>query len=360
MWRNSMKAKFRLVKIGRRGGTYYIVDRDTGERQSLNTKSKTEAAELLTARIEAHRDPAFNLHKARLYMAASDPQVVTRTWGFVMEDIIKDKTGPTLRRYRTALKDAAYELIKAKPLLTTLPEDLLKVLRTGTTCTNVYLRRFQNHAVGMGWLPVPILPKKQFPKIVHGEKRSITWEEHGRIIAREANPERRDFYDLCWYLGGSQTDVANLQAADIDYERRGFCYSRRKTSSLGGMHLGAKAWEVIMRRPRTGPLFPYLITVREADRATEFKQRCQGLGIKGVTLHSYRYAWAERSADSGYHERYAQRALGQNSKMVHRAYARRAQAELPSLEDYEEASQKAKQEHKIVLLVPEVSTPKVA
>lgn len=39
-----------------------------------------------------------------------------------------------------------------------------------------------------------------------------------------------------------------------------------------------------------GPLFPYLCTVRSSDRATEFKQRCKGLGIQGVTLHSYRYS----------------------------------------------------------------------
>ena len=104
---------------------------------------------------------------------------------------------------------------------------------------------------------------------------------------------------------------------------------------MGGTKLGALAWEIIGRRPRTGPLFPYLIQVREADRATEFKQRCDGLGTKGVTLHSYRYAWAERSANAGYPERYAQRALGQNSKIVHRAYARKAQGQLPSLEDYE-------------------------
>jgi integrase len=61
-------------------------------------------------------------------------------------------------------------------------------------------------------------------------------------------------------------------------------------------------------------------------------QRCDGLGISGVTLHSCRYAWAERSADNGYPERYAQRALGQNSRIVHRAYARKAQDELPSLD----------------------------
>jgi integrase len=99
--------------------------------------------------------------------------------------------------------------------------------------------------------------------------------------------------------------------------RRAFVYDRKKTAARGGMRIGTKAWEVIERRSRTGPLFPYLITVREADRATEFKQRCEGLGIKGVTLHSYRYGWAERSADSGYPERYSQRAMGQNSKIVH-------------------------------------------
>jgi integrase len=128
-----------------------------------------------------------------------------------------------------------------------------------------------------------------------------------------------------------------LENDDIDREQRCFVYERFKNSELGGMKLGPKAWAVVERRPKSGPLFPYLRTVREADRATEFKQRCEGLGIFGVTPHSYRYAWAERSADAGYPERYAQRALGQNSKIVHRAYARKAQGELPSLEIYEEA-----------------------
>jgi integrase len=59
------------------------------------------------------------------------------------------------------------------------------------------------------------------------------------------------------------------------------------------------------------------------------------LGIKGVSLHSYRYAWAERAKKAGYPERFAQEALGHNSKAVHRAYARKAQVELPSLGEYE-------------------------
>jgi len=82
-------------------------------------------------------------------------------------------------------------------------------------------------------------------------------------------------------------------------------------------------------------LFPYLSSVRANDRATEFRSRCRQLGINGVTLHSYRYAWAERAKVAGYPERFAQEALGHNSKAVHRAYARHAQMKLPALEDYE-------------------------
>ena len=54
-----------------------------------------------------------------------------------------------------------------------------------------------------------------------------------------------------------------------------------------------------------------------------------------MTLHSYRYAWAERAKTVGYPERFAQEALGHNSKAVHRAYAKRALMKLPSPEDYE-------------------------
>jgi integrase len=85
---------------------------------------------------------------------------------------------------------------------------------------------------------------------------------------------------------------------------------------------------------KTGALFPYLQTVRAGDRATEFKQRCVGLNIQGVSLHSYRYAWAERAKIVGYPERFAQLALGHNSKAVHRAYAKNAKVTLPPLEEY--------------------------
>ena len=81
--------------------------------------------------------------------------------------------------------------------------------------------------------------------------------------------------------------------------------------------------------------------MRAGDRATEFGQRCRQLGITGVTLHCYRYAWAERAKIVGYPERYAQEALGHNSKAVHRAYAKRALVKIPSLEEYEKRNSPA-------------------
>jgi integrase len=56
----------------------------------------------------------------------------------------------------------------------------------------------------------------------------------------------------------------------------------------------------------------------------------------GRTLHSYHFAWAERAKVVGMPERFAQEALGHNSKAVHRAYAKGALMKIPSLEEYEE------------------------
>jgi hypothetical protein len=89
-----------------------------------------------------------------------------------------------LRRWLVAIRDNAFKSINHRVVIETLPEDLLLVLRSGKICANIYLRRLQNHCLGMGRPPVSILPKKLFPKNVHGEDRAITWEEHCRIVAR--------------------------------------------------------------------------------------------------------------------------------------------------------------------------------
>jgi len=95
------------------------------------------------------------------------------------------------------MKDKAFDLIRGKPILETDAAQLLKVIEIGTVATNVFLRRLHNFAVDLNWLPWPILPKKRWPKILFGIKRSVTLNEHERIIARETNPERKAFYEMC-------------------------------------------------------------------------------------------------------------------------------------------------------------------
>jgi integrase len=98
--------------------------------------------------------------------------------------------------------------------------------------------------------------------------------------------------------------------------------------------LGPELETLLRRLPQQDYLFPYLRTVRAGDRATEFKQRCRGLGIEGVTLHSYRYSWAQRAKKAGYPERWAQVHLGHNSRAMAEHYSRGAELVLPSLENW--------------------------
>jgi hypothetical protein len=57
-----------------------------------------------------------------------------------MEDIIKDKQGPTLRRWSVAIRDKAFALIRNRVVIETLPDEILLVLRTGKVSTNVYMQ----------------------------------------------------------------------------------------------------------------------------------------------------------------------------------------------------------------------------
>ena len=66
-------------------------------------------------------------------------------------------------------------------------------------------------------------------------------------------------------------------------------------------------------------LFPALARIHERHRAKMFIKRLKTIGVSGISLHSYRYAWAERAMEAGYPERFAMQALGHTSKAVHRA-----------------------------------------
>jgi integrase len=332
-----MKERFRLIKRGLRGGTIYCKDTVTGKRASLKTKNVDEALQIVQAKNQALRQPVLNLQIAKAYLAGSDSGATTRTWQHALDAIIEMKRGSTRERWERAARDKALDLIRNRPIVETQAENFLAVLKAGTISTNVHLRKLHSFCVDMNWLLAPVMPKRQWPAIHFKEKRAITLEEHERILAKEQNPELHAFYELCWHLGGAQSDIATLAAENIDWQERVIAFRRKKTAALSVLHFGGDVEAVLKRLPGAGLLFPRLAQVHEKHRAQEFRRRCRGLKIDGVTLHSYRYAWAQRAKVCGYPERFAQEALGHNSKAVHRACARGAQVKLPSLEDYEKA-----------------------
>jgi len=280
-----MKTRFILF---RRGEVYYYEDTVTRKQISLRTRDEGEAAALLNAKNESFRQPILNLQIARTYLAATDPEVAKRTWQMPMDEMTKTKTGSTLGRYERAMDDKAFDVIRDMAILETHSAQFLKVLELGSVATNVFLRRIHNFALDMNWLPWPVLAKKQWPKVRFKDKRAITLSEHQRIVASEKNAERRAFYELCWHLGGAQSDVASLNASDIQWQSLVIGFQRKKTGTVSIVRFGQGLTEMLQSLPAEGPLFPKLKGMREAHRATEFRRCCRRLKIEGVTLHSYR------------------------------------------------------------------------
>ncbi len=328
-----MKRRFWLCK---RGDVFYVKDALTKKLTSLQTTDAAEAERLMAARVEAVLQPSLNLNIARTYLAAADPYVAARTWQTVMDAFTaRSGRGSTKARRERGARSKAFDAIRQKRLIETRADDLRAVLDDKRHSTNHFLRCWHNLAMGFGWLPWPIIPPKLWPKAEGKPKRAITELEHRQIIAAEQNVERRQYYELLWHIGAAQSDAAALTADNIDWRERTLSFQRKKTGELCSMAIGKELETLLFRLPSKGPLFPTIAEFPDKWRSAEFRRRCRLLGVEGITLHSYRYAWAERAKTAGMPERFAQQALGHGSKAIARAYAKKAIVKVPSLEDYE-------------------------
>ena len=327
-----MKTKYTLF---RRGGIYYSQDSASGQQKSLRTRDETEAWQLINARNEAHRQPVLNLHLARAYLSASDPAFIERTWQTVMAQLQSRGKDSSRERYASVFLSPSFDALRQKKLLETTTDDFFAVFKDGKVSIVCFLKRLHNFALSLGWIAVPIVAPYLWPKYEPKDRRGITRDEHEAVLAREKNAEWKLYLELLWETGAAQGDAAAMMAEDIDWQTRTIAYFRKKTGSLAQFTISQKLETVLNHLPTAGALFPNLSTFTANDRASRFRRRCQKASVSGVTLHSYRYAWAERAKVVGMPERFAQAALGHNSKAIHRAYAKKAVIIAPSLEDYE-------------------------
>src|SRR5437667_6372447 len=333
----NVQLKYRLYR--RRNGVFYWQENDSSRQGTLRTSDRREAERLLNAMNESHREPTLNLNLARAYLAAHDPKMAKRTWQAVMDEMATHGIPSTQVRCARGFRSKAYDPIRNKPLVQTTGEDLLTIIHANGNCVAHYLRRLHNLALDLGWLPWPILAKRAWPKIRSQSKRAITAEEHGAVIASEKNPERRAYYELLYESGAAQTDAANLTVENIDGTNGILVYHRKKLgppSEPARLTIGRKLRTLLQSLPRSGYLFPNIKTTSAKHRSAEFRRRCRVAGITGVSLHSYRHAWAQRAKACGYPQRFAQEALGHNSCAGHEAYERGHLVVLPALDEYEQ------------------------
>ena len=338
-----MQDKYRLYRRSNRSqGTFYAQNCDTGAPESLGTKNRAEAKRLLQAKNEAHAQPTLSRELAKVYLQAQDPRFGKRTWGDVARLIDGTYEGNTKERFQKFLRSTPVHRLMNLRLVETSSSDFLEVFthpKAGVS-TNVQLRILHNRALDLEWILRPILSRKAWPKIRYGHRHGITLEQHQAVLKMTPNEEYRVFFELLWHTGGSQTDIANLRAEDIDWNTRRLFYDRQKLKSSGQgnacLVIGEALESVLKQLPSEGPLFPHLRALKESKRSNYFwTKRVKARLPDGIVLHSYRYAWAERAQRAGMPEREAMAHLGHGSKAVHRAYARAADRVTMPLEWYE-------------------------
>jgi hypothetical protein len=328
-------------RIYRRGHIYYAKDKTTGRAETLGTSDPREAQRLLNAKNQAIEQPHLNVAMARVYLSCKSPEMLERTWNEVMEEMELSYHGPTLKRWRTQMKSAPFQPLRKLKLLETDGTHFLAVLRhpRAGSSAHKWLRILHNRALDLGWLLAPVLARKLWPKLRTKKTKAITSDQHTRLVESEKDDEFRHYLEMLWEIGGAQTDTARLQRDNVDLFNRRITYNRQKLESIGqgsvAIVIGDDLMKLLNQLPGEGWLFPNLAQQNDKIRASRFRKVADRLGFTDISLHSYRYAWAQRAKSYGMPMREAMAHLGHGSKAIHHAYSDKAEIVSLPLEFYE-------------------------
>ena len=296
---------------------------------------KATARKLVEAANEAHRTPILNLQLARAYLSASDPAFLLRTWQTVMDQMKTRGRDSSRERYASAFRNSFFDPIRNKPLMETATADFLQLMMDAKPSHVFYLKCLHGFALSLGWVSIPIVAPYLWPKHHPKARRGITLTEHENLLTFAKGAEWNLYLQLLWETGAAQTDAAILKAEDIDWQARTITYFRKKTGTRAQITISKKLETILSHLPTVGALFPRISQEEAHVRSKRFAYQSLLAGISDISLHCYRYAWAERANAAGMPERFAQAALGHSSTAVHHAYAKKAIVIAPSLEDYE-------------------------
>lgn len=328
-----MKNTYKLFQRKKKWYLETIGTKKRKKRKSLGTESKEEAEKILNHLNFAKNESTLSLVIVKELLRTADSDLSLRTWQNVFEKLSNQGSDSTQERKKRAFRRGGrFESIREKLLIETSSEDFDGIIKFGEISTTNYLKQAQTYAVNRRWLLEPVLNPEEIhtPKRKR-EPRGVTWEEHQRIISHEENVERANYNRVLFLTGAAQTDAANFRREDFNSKTGILRYNRKKTGRPCSLSIGEELRDLLEWLPNEGFLFPSIQSVGHRQRAQEFRRRTGILGIVGITLHSYRYAFAERAAEAGIPERLVSGALG-HSVAVHRAYARNSEPVCPVIE----------------------------
>jgi len=143
-----MNDHYRLYR--RSNGIYYLEHAKTRRQQSLRTKSPDQANTLLLAHNQAIEQPALNMALAKAYFSGRAPQLITRTWNDLFEEMTARYQEPTRTRFQKFCRSRPILLLKDVRLAETESAHFLDVLNHALAgaSTNKWLRIVHTDTLG--------------------------------------------------------------------------------------------------------------------------------------------------------------------------------------------------------------------
>ncbi|HSI86565.1 MAG: hypothetical protein ACAI35_13970 [Candidatus Methylacidiphilales bacterium] len=181
---------------------------------------------------------------------------------------MKSGVESTKDRKERAFRSKPFAILRKTKVVDTEADHLFAVLdhKKGRDSTHHYLKRLHNFALHLGWLLSSVMAEAAWPSIRRQSFVALTAAEHQRIVDRELNEERRQFYEMLWHTSGAHSDIANLTSDDENAELTCLC-------------IGPQLRELLSRLPTEGPFLTKTSIEKPKHRSSEFSRRCKVLVI---------------------------------------------------------------------------------
>mgnify|MGYP001288599589 CR=1 FL=1 len=369
---NKQPKPYKLKKRNDKGGVYYIIDKATGKSRSSKTTDKHQARELAQEQynLTDNTNAAFHMKCAEMHLAKCNPEWTINTWDMIAKRMINgprgrfggEKKPRTIATAQSCWNNACWNRLRDKRVIDTVPNDFHQATKgVGIALVN-FGKQLHNYATNHRLMPYPIMGTEMWVK--HQSKprsRAVSEEEHHKILhyinstktdlwgqyikhhPRTSPKQWRDewvnYLWFLWFTAASSSDAANMKAENIKWNENVLEYTRDKWVKPDehapvrvAIAKGGQLEELLKRLPKSGNLFSLLSRTRVDSRSNRFRRIIDALGISGISIHGYRYAFAERAKRAGMSAEDRMANLGHSTFEMTNHYDKKAKVVPASIE----------------------------